>query len=69
MHCKCKKYIKNIREKPIIQKAETADSLKNFSDADETLARETKVRKDLVSKVKHQTQLPHPTKGTEKKSK
>lgn len=42
---------------------------KKFSDADETLAREPKVRKDPVGKVKHQTQLPHLTKGTEKKSK
>lgn len=44
-------------------------TLKNFSDADETLAREPKVRKDPVSKVKHQTQLPHLTKETEKKIK
>lgn len=65
MYWKCKKYIKNIRAKSITQKTETADSLKNFIDADKTLARETKIRKDTVREVRHQTQLPHLTRGRE----
>lgn len=61
------KSILKISEQNQLYRKQKQLTLKNFSDADETLAREPKVRKDPVSKVKHQTQLPHLTKETEKK--
>lgn len=57
--------LKTAEKNQLHRKTETADSFKNFSDADKTLPREPKIRKETVSEVRHQASLPHLTRETE----